>query len=381
MVFRGVLLMLFILASSAFSKAELVSFAGHDFVVDMTSLSHQTINETHLCRYEGAADKVLDDGTPVKVFGVAMVYLAPGKGTSVFGHVGVRLVYCYGTQAWDSLVEWTQFTAAEEYSFQSMYPRLDMKSLSSELDHAFFVKTTLNPASLEAHQGPSYALYQVSTNRNIFEAWLELSSKYKLQFLEATLDRIQEQNVSLAAPKSLPKYDKFSRSCVTQLVDLLKPSMGRAEAEDFGNPVLPQDFFIRVLNHFKFQGVFYPSQRSWRILQRKTNPSLEKGKISDSPFIVYPYGLTSEPNYQENLAAGLVNLPEKLGETLFDSSQAVVSGHWAHAKESGQQSLFALLQTLGWTFLHPASTSWSEDEIALLVKEAQQKPTYLRYLN
>ena len=381
MYIRGIFLIFAILATSAFAKAEVVSYSGHDFAVDMTSLSHQTILENHLCRYEGPADKILSDGTPLKVLGVALVYLAPGKGTSVFGHVGVRLVYCYGEQAWDSLVEWTQFSPAEEYSFKTMYPDLKLKNLSNELEHALFVKTTLNPASLEAHQGPSYALYQISTNRNIFEAWLDLESKDKLQILTTTLDLIQAQNESLASQRNLPKYDKFSKSCVTQLVELLKPSLGPAEAENFGHPILPRDFFVRVLRHFKFHGVLYPSQRSWRILQRKNFPDLEKGKIAESPFVIYPYGVTSEPSYQENLAAGLVNFPEKLGETLLESGQAVVSGRWAPAKESGQQSLFALLQTLGWTFLHPASTKWSEDEIALLVKEAQQEPTFLKFLN
>jgi hypothetical protein len=372
-----------ILLMNVKSSADVLSFEGHPFVLDFTSFGDRDLSESKICQRTLTPDAVTAEGTPIQVLGLAVTYFAPGYQTSPLGHVGLRVVYCYGEFLNDRLFEWTQFLPAEEANFKKTYPGIDLAAQRAQLQHSLYMKMTENPAQYLPSEGVGYGRYQFISDRNVFESWLDLESPAKYKVLHLLSQEWTQQGQSLKSNQPLQKYDKFKNSCVTKALEVLSSALSPIVQRKMGSPVLPLDLFRRLSGNVSHFGILYPSQRTLRMIWRDSKaPDLKpQGPIDRSPLLVNPYGKVSEPNYQENLAAGLINTPASAAEMVIASGESLAQGNLQPIKQAALKFSFSVLEILGWTFIHPAPTPWSPAELNWMKTASKDTPAVVQILN
>ena len=186
----------------------------------------------------------------------------------------------------------------------------------------------------------------------------------------------QEQALNKAIP--IPKYNLLHNSCVTKVQELLAPYLSTEQQQLLEHPVLPHDLFRRIHSMKGRWGVMYPSQRSLRLIWQKQKLGFEKSAdVAPYPLAIYPYGITDEPNYQQNLVAGIVNVPVAGFETLLNIVKLPWQKNSTPLQASVAKVALSALQLVGFTLLHPAPTAWTEAEIQEVKSYANLTPLAL----
>jgi hypothetical protein len=387
--FLGLLLFLF----SAFAHAAVLP-AKMALEWDFTSFKETDLRVYEICQAPYQPDGQTSAGVNLKVLGIAVVYMAPGYKTSPAGHVGIRFVYCFGQNLNDRLVEITRFGKNEDYGFLQTYPEQSGHDLR-RLDGKLFYKMSNNPAAYNASRGDAlgYGYYQNITNRNVYESWLNLDGPTSLNIMRAIFDKYQEQGKRLAAMLELEKYDQFSNNCVTVLNKILQDYLTGPGVKKIKGIFTPSKFYKRINKYYGQKMVLYPSQRSlrmyWNALDQVSNGKekwLSMADVTDSEYnkslmIYYPYGMASEPNFFESVFAAIVNTPVALVQTIGSVVASPVSHDKKAIGANFTKLVLSMVQLTGWTFLHPAPTPWSQQELERLAIAANANdPIILPYL-
>lgn len=379
-------------SKSTSSISRFVTYEGRPFALDLSSLGDTPLATYQVCQREYTPDEVLQNGTRIKVLGIAVTYFAPGYRTSPLGHLSLRTIYCYNSFTVDQLVEWTKYSDAESENFTFEYPDLQPEDFREALGKRLFLKRIVDPATFLGSNSLGYGRNQYLANRNIFETWLRLEPAHRLAILKTITAERDKQEQALRTGAPLERYDKFKNSCVSKIRRLLQVALSDRERKAMGAPVLPRTFFRKIHALRGEFGVYYPAQRSLRMLWRrdaKTEinksdlpaPTQLETPIDRSPLIVYPYGVTAEPDFPQNFLAATVNLPINLAATAISTGKALFTADWRAVKVAGSKVVVSFLQLLGWTFIHPAPTSWTPAELEAITLATRAKPRVLSYLD
>lgn len=239
---------------------------------DPTSFSEMDLRRYKICERDYKPTKILENGTKMKMLGMAIVYMSPGFQTSQAGHVAERYVYCKNDQLVDMLFEYTQMTEEELINARSVYskhlPFVNDEYINS-LVETVYIKVRSHPGSSRME---GYGFHQLYFNRDIAEVWPTISETEIYDGLQTSLKHYLEQGDKFKNSERFEAYSLLKNNCTHPIRERLNKFGGDYEINNLTgfNPIWIFNF-LKKKNADRM--VIYPSQRLLRKMEM-----LESGK-------------------------------------------------------------------------------------------------------
>ncbi len=370
--------------------------------IDVTSLHNEGFAKFRICNRDYNPTVIAENGDKIKMLGYAFVYYAPGFGTSQFGHVGERFVFCQNDELKSILFDYGPYKDDKDFNFvkNELYPSF-FSSLSqdyrNQIENTNFIRRIINPtlqnlirdtnfrAQNESQlQTRNYGFFQTRNNRDMIEIWLDTPEGQKLAAFRDANRYYNEQTENLQNQIPLDRYQLFTNNCTHALMDRFSQfTDGEYEVSElFGfNPV----WLFEILKKKSGEKmILYPSQRTlrklemldsgkslfWENISFLSRASEGKAGNPSSFFLIYPE--YSGPLKRAILypVSGAINLIAGLVQGL--KSILSIPFNWIRGERSNELQvaknniLHSLTEILGVRMRFPAPTQWSEDELFYL---------------
>jgi len=239
---------------------------------DPSSFAETDLRRYKICERDYKPTKVLDNGTRMKMLGMAIVYMSPGFQTSQAGHVAERYIYCKNNELVDMLFEYTQMTEEELVNARSVYqkhlPFVSDEYISS-LNETIYIKVRSHPGSSRME---GYGFHQLYLNRDVAEVWPKVSETEIYEGLQVSLKNYIEQGQNFKNQVRFEPYSLLKNNCTHPIRERLNRLGGEYEIDNVTgfNPIWIFNFLKKKTAD---KMIIYPSQRLMRKMEM-----LETGK-------------------------------------------------------------------------------------------------------
>ena len=239
---------------------------------DPSSFAETDLRRYKICEKDYTPTKVLENGTRMKMLGMAIVYMSPGFQTSQAGHVAERYIYCKNDELVDMLFEYTQMTEEELVNARSVYSR-HLPFVSDEyinsLNETIYIKVRSHPGSSRME---GYGFHQLYLNRDVAEVWPKVSETEIYEGLQVSLKNYIEQGQNFKNQVRFEPYSLLENNCTHPIRERLNRLGGEYEINNVTgfNPIWIFNFLKKKTAD---RMIIYPSQRLMRKMEM-----LETGK-------------------------------------------------------------------------------------------------------
>lgn len=239
---------------------------------DPSSFAETDLRRYEICNRDYRPTKVLENGTRMKMLGMAIVYMSPGFQTSQAGHVAERYIYCKNNELVDMLFEYTQMTEEELVNARSVYSK-HLPFVSDEyinsLNETIYIKVRSHPGSSRME---GYGFHQLYLNRDVAEVWPTVSESEIYDGLQTSLKHYIEQGQNFKNQVRFEPYSLLKNNCTHPIRERLNKFGGEYEIDNVTgfNPMWIFGF-LKKKNADRM--IIYPSQRLMRKMEM-----LEMGK-------------------------------------------------------------------------------------------------------
>lgn len=233
---------------------------------DPSSFSETDLRRYRICERNYKPTKILENGTRMKMLGMAIVYMSPGFQTSQAGHVAERYIYCKDDQLVDMLFEYTQMTQEELVNAKSVYAKhlpFVTEEYINSLVETIYIKVRSHPGSSRME---GYGFHQLYLNRDIAEVWPSISETEIYDGLQTSLKHYLEQGQKFKDGERFEAYSLLKNNCTHPIRDRLNKFGGEYEINNLTgfNPIWIFNF-LKKKNADRM--IIYPSQRLLRKME------------------------------------------------------------------------------------------------------------------
>lgn len=187
-------------------------------VIDYSAIIDKKLNDEGICNINYTPTKLNSSGTPIKMLGFAHVYMGPGPGSSIHGHLGERFVYCIGEKIFDVYFDGVRLDEKSLELFQLDYPSADQSYVqSAKAMGGLYYRKVINPTKLSL-----YGMDTVQANRNIYEQWLDISEDEIYDLLLKNIERKKEQAIKISNNGELDRFSGLGNNCTFQVTEDLQ---------------------------------------------------------------------------------------------------------------------------------------------------------------
>ena len=253
------------------TAAELPPFlpAPNGATYDLGTLKNVGIENLDVCSTPYTPDFTTETGHPIKMLGVAFVYMGPSNGQSILGHAAERFVYCRDQLIQDVVFEYSEpdpLMMHLDSDFESEYGiRLGdyTDEYKAALLKSLYVTRSNNPASY-------YHLEQMIISRTIYETWMNVDGATGYQMLAASARAYAEQKRRIVSHEALEPYQIFNANCATPVRDNLQIANPAFLAKHGVTGIItPGMIYRRVRSAPVRKTIIYPSQNLLRLVRLK----------------------------------------------------------------------------------------------------------------
>lgn len=228
-------------------------------IFDPSIYAQKNVHNWDYCLSNYTPSYLTASGKKIKMLGVAMVYMGPSNGISIFGHLAERFVYCIDDKLFDLAYEYVP--NSKESAEIKLTPDMPI-ALQENYQKAVVVHLMLNPVL-------AYAQEQNSKNRSIYETWLSIDETSMHKLLVSNVDRLNEQTLKIKNHELLTEYKVMSDNCqkpVLQDLEIANP--GYILKHDSAR-LTPGFFYSKIKTIKDSTLIIYPSQRMYRLQKFK----------------------------------------------------------------------------------------------------------------
>lgn len=357
--------------------------------IDLSSLTDTDLNRYDICSYDYSPTTTTPNGTRYKMLGYGIVYFAPGYTTSMFGHVGERIIYCRNNQIVDELYEYSPMRDLNIDRTTLVDNHQDPESLAGDTEYLQslvgknIIKIMDNPTGGYETIRNSYGKYQYLANRDMIELWPDINEDEILRIRRNIRQHWNEQEQKLSNREPLEDYDLLRNNCTHRILERLETlSHGDFRVSQLRgfNPVW---LFHILKNRNLAQLTLYPSQHLMRRLElleadqalfwENTTlfASTSQRAENTSEFVMfYPEytGVLSQALMSPLL--GGVNLIGAIIETLYGVIQIpyqLIQNRPLRRLRSGTRNMFMSFgEILGVRQRFPKPTEWTDEEYNII---------------
>lgn len=359
---------------------------------DPSSFSDMDLRRYNICARDYKPTKILENGTRMKMLGMAIVYMSPGFQTSQAGHVAERYIYCKDSELVDILFEYTQMTEEELENTKTVYARY-LPGISDDylksLVETIYIKVRSHPGS---NRMEGYGFHQLYLNRDIAEVWPKVSENEIYEGLQVSLQHYREQGEKFKNRESFEPYSLLKNNCTHPIRERLNKFGGEYTIDNLTgfNPIWIFNFLKKKTAD---RMIIYPSQRLMRKMEM-----LEMGKsmfwenttfwskASDGRRGLGPGFMVFYPEMHGPLkhllkpAMGAVNIAASVVQTVVGILQTplkllskVPGFKWLEPATRGHNLAYGLRgitmhmpELVGFRLRYPMPTPWTPEELEFI---------------